>query len=104
MFEKEKYYGEIWLPENEEQKCFCILIFKNEKVILETNLGSNMQLLKEERILGVFTGLGHLTFIDCEVSSKSSGMISSFMYEPRYTFQHANITIMQTLSPIVLLW
>jgi hypothetical protein len=89
MFEKEKYYGEIWLPENVEQKYFCILIFKNGKVILETNLGSNMLLLKEEKILGVFTGLGHLTFIDCTVSSRSSGMISSFIYDPRYTFQHA---------------
>ncbi|MBE8722703.1 ApeA N-terminal domain 1-containing protein [Sphingobacterium pedocola] len=90
MLNKEKYHGEIWFPEREEERCFCVLFYKDGQVFLETNLGTpeRAHVNKYEKILGSFTGLGCLTFIDCELNLISSGAIISYIYESRYTFIH----------------
>lgn len=88
MLKKEKYHGEVWLPETEGQKCFCILTFKNNEILLETNLVSNEIHYKHQTILGVFTELGYLTFLDCLVKSTSSGLTSHATYLPQYSFMH----------------
>ncbi|MGJ1323136.1 HEPN domain-containing protein [Sphingobacterium faecium] len=91
MFDKEKYHGEIWFPDKYDERCFCILFYKDGKVFLETNLGvsEKVYVSKHLKILGLFTRLGHVTFIDCKLSNTSSGIITSYVYESRYTFTHS---------------
>ena len=86
MSEKEKYYGEVWFPENETARFFCVLSFKDSSVLLETNLVEEIPRHKYLKIIGVFTKLGYLTFLDCEVLLHSSGMIYYAIYKPKYTF------------------
>lgn len=88
MLKKEKYHGEIWFPETEERKCFCILTFRDGELSLETNLVSNSIHYKHQIIYGAFTGLGYLTFLDCHIKSTSSGLISNATYLPQYCFMH----------------
>ena len=85
MFPKTKYYGEIWLP-NSEIKHFCVLNFKDNEVILETNLKSNRSNYKQDILLGLFNGLGYLTFINNIIHLNSNGVISVYIYNPEFTF------------------
>lgn len=82
----EKYYGEIWFAEQEQQKQFCVLSFIDDDLILETNLHSPKRVYKEPHIFGKFTGLGYLTFIDCRIKYSSSGITETRIYRPKYTF------------------
>jgi len=86
MFNKEKYHGEIWFPKDKENRCFCILEMKGEQVFLETNLYRHNAIYKVDKIFGIFTGLGCLTFINNRIKSSSSGITESRIYAPQYTF------------------
>lgn len=86
MFKKEKYYGEVWFVNQEDLKCFCILSLKEGKVLLETNLNSKNPVYKHTIILGTFTGLGYITFIDCKIIYNESGISEASIYSPKYTF------------------
>lgn len=86
MFDKSKYYGEIWFVDQEDSKCFCILSFKDGRVSLETNLNSNHPVYKHPIILGTFTGLGYATLIDCKIIYSSNGISEARIYSPKYTF------------------
>lgn len=85
MFLKTKYYGEIWLPDN-ELKHFCVLNFKENEVTLETNLKSNRNSYKQDILVGLFNGLGYLTFINNIIHLNSNGVISVYIYNPEFTF------------------
>lgn len=86
MLEKEKYYGEVWLPDNEEVKFFCVLKRKKGKIFLTSNIKKDLREYKLDLIFGVFTGLGYLTFINNKVVFSQSGMIVAKIYNPEYTF------------------
>lgn len=86
MFNDKKYYGEIWFAENIEDKCFCILSIEDDDILLETNLYSSERVYKHEQILGIFTGLGYLTFIDCRIRKYGGGISEMRIYNPKYTF------------------
>ena len=86
MKKDEKYYGKVWFSNNQEDKRFGVLSFINDDIIIETNLHSNNQVYKESLILGVFTGLGYLTFIDCRIKLSSSGIAEARVYIPKYSF------------------
>jgi len=89
MIKGEKYYGEVWLP-NEEGKTFCVLNFKEDEIFLETNLISSkkeyIRQIKEQFIYGLFNGIGHLTFLNNQVVKSSSGVVELKIYKPQYTF------------------
>jgi hypothetical protein len=84
MFKELKYYGEIWLPENENEKCFCVLEFVKGEIYLETNLPSKRG-YKLELLYGAFNGLGYLTFVNNRISFSSTGVINVSKYNPKYT-------------------
>ncbi|WP_440067720.1 HEPN domain-containing protein [Tenacibaculum discolor] len=86
MFKESKYYGEVWFVDKEESKCFCVLVFENGKVALETNLSSKYPVYKYQIILGAFTGLGYITFIDCKIKFSQSGITEGRIYHPKYSF------------------
>lgn len=86
MFKESKYYGEVWFVDKEVSKCFCVLTFINGKVSLETNLRENRSVYKHQIILGAFTGLGYITFIDCKIKYSESGITESRVYHPKYSF------------------
>ncbi|MFV7235330.1 hypothetical protein [Flavobacterium sp. ZB4R12] len=90
MFDKSKYYGEIWLPENENTKHFCVLEFIDGEVYLETNLASKNSEYKRDLLYGAFNGLGFMTFINNSIKSSSSGLIFHRKYNPEYTFASSN--------------
>ncbi|MDQ6469040.1 hypothetical protein RB619_00205 [Flavobacterium sp. LHD-80] len=90
MFKENKYYGEVWFVDKEETKCFCILNFINGRVSLETNLRSDRSVYKHQIILGVFTGLGYITFIDCRIKFSQSGITEVRIYQPKYCFISIN--------------
>lgn len=83
QFEEIEYYGEIWFPENEEEKEFCILKKVNNRIILTTKLSGNNPYYSD-LIFGNFTGLGCLTLINNKIINSSSGMITSKTYSPEY--------------------
>jgi len=86
MFKENKYYGEVWFVNNEEVRCFCVLTFIDGKVSLETNLSSKLSVYKHQIILGAFTGLGYITFIDCKIKFSQSGITEARIYQPKYCF------------------
>jgi hypothetical protein len=90
MLKEIYYYGEIWMPENENEKFFCKLDFSTKEVILETNLSSNLPEFKKELFYGCFNGLGYLTFINNIVVQSVSGMIEFRKYCPKYVFISSN--------------
>lgn len=90
MFEKLKYYGEIWSSENENEKCFCVLEFLEGKVFLETNLTGKYPEYKKDLIYGAFNGLGYLTFVNNSVNQSSTGIIDFRKYNPEYVFVSSN--------------
>jgi ApeA N-terminal domain 1/Apea-like HEPN len=85
-----KHYGDIWFVGKEDQKQFCVLFFKDDDIFLETNLCSEKTVYKELQIVGVFTGLGYVTFIDCKIQSSTSGISELRVYKPKYTFISPN--------------
>lgn len=90
MEKDKKYYGDIWFVGKEDQKQFCVLFFKDDDIFLETNLCSERTVYKELQIIGVFTGLGYVTFIDCKIQSSTSGISELRIYRPKYTFLSPN--------------
>ena len=90
MKKKQKYYGEVWLPGDENIKQFAILSHKDDDLLLETNLCAPRMVYKQSEILGVFTGLGYITFIDCSIQHSSSGMVETRIYRPKYSFVSAH--------------
>lgn len=84
QFREKEYYGEIWFPENEGDKHFCVLKRENNKLRLTTKLSDRDKSYTADLILGVFTGLGYLTFINNNVVNSVSGMITSKSYSPEY--------------------
>lgn len=90
MFEKDKYYGEVWFVDEEEEKCFSVLTINKGKVSLETNLTVNKPVYKHQIILGTFTSLGYITFVDCKIKFSQSGIIRSCIYQPKYSFISAH--------------
>lgn len=89
MKKEQKYYGEVWFPD-EETRCFCVLSVTDNDILLETNLLTNKPVHKEPRINGIFTGLGHLTFVDCKIRKSESGIAQMKIYAPRYSFISAH--------------
>ncbi len=81
-----KYYGEVWFAEKEDEKHFCVMSFNDDDVWLETNLHTEQRSYKEPQILGLFTGLGYITFIDCRIQHSSSGITETRIYRAKYTF------------------
>jgi hypothetical protein len=90
MFKENKYYGEIWFVDKEGIKCFCVLTFMDGEVSLETNLRSDRPVYKHQIILGSFTGLGYITFIDCKIKFSQSGITEVRIYQPKYCFISRN--------------
>ena len=86
MKKDQTYYGEVWFTDTPEKKQFCTLSFVKDDIILKTNLHSQKLTYKELQIFGLFTGLGHLTFVDCIIQHSSSGIIETRHYIPSYTF------------------
>lgn len=86
MIKDQKYYGEVWFADSQEDKKFCMLSFEDNILVLETNLHSLKRVYKEPQILGIFTGLGYLTFIDCRIKHWSSGITEARIYRPKYSF------------------
>lgn len=86
MKKDKKYYGDIWFVGKEDQKQFCVLFFKDDDIFLETNLSSEKRVYKELQIIGTFTGVGYVTFIDCRIHSSTSGISELRVYRPKYTF------------------
>lgn len=84
MFKELKYYGEIWLPDHKDGKCFCVLEFVKGEIYLETNLPSK-RVYKIELLYGAFNGLGYLTFVNNRISYSSTGVIKVSKYNPKYT-------------------
>jgi len=82
----QKYYGEVWFVERENVKQFAIISFKDDDLLLETNLCSQKRVYKEPQIFGMFTGLGFITFIDCRISFSSSGITETRVYRPKFSF------------------
>ena len=90
MIKNQKYFGEVWLADNEQTKSFCVMSMKDNDILLETNLISSKLVYKELQILGLFTGLGHITFIDCKIRQSLPGSTESRVYCPRYSFISAH--------------
>lgn len=86
MFKEQKYYGEIWLPNKEEAKCFCVLEFKDGEIYLETNLSNNLSGYKIELIYGVFNSMGYASMVNNVVKQSTSGIMQAKIYNPEYFF------------------
>ncbi|MBB6682477.1 hypothetical protein H4O20_13585 [Aequorivita sp. 609] len=86
MKRDEKYYGEVWLENNDQEKKFAVLSFHDDEILIETNLHSTERFYKEPQILGAFNGLGFLTFVDCHIQQSTSGVSEVRIYNPTYTF------------------
>lgn len=84
QFEDKEYYGEIWFPEDQNKKEFCILKREHNKIVLTTNLWEKSKVHSADLIHGVFTGLGYTTFINNKIIGSSSGMIITNSYSPEY--------------------
>lgn len=94
-----KYYGEVWFVEKEDEKQFCVMSFNDDDIWLETNLHSKQRSYKEPQILGLFTGLGYITFIDCRIQHSSSGITETRIYRAKYSFvSHQHLIDTQTLK------
>ena len=81
------------VPKKKETKCFCVMSLEDNDILLETNLLNSEPIHKELMILGIFTGLGHLTFVDCKIRKSESGIVQMKIYAPRYTFISAHHSI-----------
>jgi len=86
MKRDEKYYGEVWLEKTAQEKKFAVLLFKDDEILIETNLFSHRGAYKESQISGIFNGLGYTTFIDCHIQQSATGLINSRIYKSTYCF------------------
>lgn len=86
MKKNERYYGEVWLPANEQDRKFAVLIPKDDEILIETNLYSYEGAYKERQIFGSFNGLGYVTLIDCKTRHSATGLINSRIYKATYCF------------------
>lgn len=89
MKKDQKYYGEVWFAGDKGNKQFAVLSYKDDDLLLETNLCAPGTVYKQPQILGIFTGLGYITFIDCRIQHSSSGMVETRIYRPKYSFVSA---------------
>lgn len=86
MFKENKYFGEVWFKESQDVKCFCVLELKDNKIFITTNLNKKYAAYQIEVIYGMFTGLGYVTFVNCNIQNSSTGIIETKVYRPKYTF------------------
>lgn len=86
MFKENKYFGEVWFKESEDDKCFCTLELINNEVYITTNLTKRYAAYQIEVIYGVFNSLGYLTFVNCKIKNSNTGIVETITYNPKYTF------------------
>lgn len=86
MFKENKYFGEVWFKDSEGLKCFCVLELIDDEVFLTTNLTKKYIAYQIDVIYGIFTGLGYVTFVNCNIQNSSTGIIETKVYSPKYTF------------------
>jgi hypothetical protein len=89
-FKKEKYFGEIWLPEQEENKQFCFLEIVENEIFIHSNLICSKSSYKVGLIYGFFNDLGSLTFVNCTIYRSETGIINYKKYSPDYVFASSN--------------
>lgn len=94
----EKYYGEIWLPDKEDNKSFCILEVLDNQVTLTTNLHIEENEYKIDKIYGEFNGLGVVTFINNKTKRSRTNYIIERVYEPEYSFVSKDIISTEKLK------
>ncbi|RXR24678.1 ApeA N-terminal domain 1-containing protein [Flavobacterium stagni] len=90
MFKKDKYYGEIWLPNKEGQKQFCTIEVVENDFFLNTILLTDLLQIKLDIIYGVFNDLGCLTFVNCNIIRSETGVVKYKKICPDYVFACAN--------------
>lgn len=86
MFKKNKYFGEVWFRDSEDIKCFCVLELIDDKIFITTNLTEKYTIYQIDIIYGMFTGLGYVTFVNCNIQHSSTGVVETIVYRPKYTF------------------
>lgn len=86
MFKENKYFGEVWFKDSEDTKCFCVLELIDDKIFITTNLTEKYTAYQIDVIYGMFTGLGYVTFVNCNIQSSSTGIVETKVYRPKYTF------------------
>ncbi len=86
MFKGNKYFGEVWFKDSEDIKCFCVLELIDDKIFITTNLTEKFTAYQIDVIYGMFTGLGYLTFVNCNIQHSSTGIVETKVYRPKYTF------------------
>lgn len=71
--DKERFFGTIFFPDSPEEKINGVwLIIKDNSIILETPLNS-YSTKKWDIILGEFTGIDKITFVNCYPGASSLG-------------------------------
>lgn len=85
-FKKDKYFGEVWFSERENEKQFCTLEIIENKVCLHTNLYSIESSYSVSILYGKFIDLGFVTFANCKIRNSVSGIIEYKKYIPDYVF------------------
>lgn len=90
MFKENKYFGEVWFKESDDVKCFCVLELIDDEVHITTNLTNKNAHYRIDVIYGAFTGLGYLTFVNCNIQHSSNGITETKIYQPKYTFTCAH--------------
>ncbi|MFD2551692.1 hypothetical protein ACFSQP_07685 [Bizionia sediminis] len=86
MFKENKYFGEVWFKDSEDTKCFCVLELIDDKIFITTNLTEKYTAYQIDVIYGMFTGLGYVTFVNCNIQHGSTGVVETKVYIPKYTF------------------
>lgn len=86
MFKENKYFGEVWFKDSEDIKCFCVLELIEDKIFITTNLTEKYTAYQIDVIYGMFTGLGYVTFVNCNIQQSSTGIVETKVYRPKYTF------------------
>lgn len=86
MFKENKYFGEVWFKDSEDVKCFCVLELIDNKIFITTNLTEKYTAYQIDVIYGMFTGLGYVTFVNCNIQHSSTGIVETKVYRPKYTF------------------
>ncbi|TVZ60374.1 hypothetical protein NA63_2927 [Flavobacteriaceae bacterium MAR_2010_105] len=86
MFKENKYFGEVWFKDSEDIKCFCVLELIEDKIFITTNLAKKYTAYQIDVIYGMFTGLGYVTFVNCNIQHSSTGIVETKVYRPKYTF------------------
>jgi hypothetical protein len=85
-FKKDKYFGEIWFPNKENEKQFCTIEIIENKVCLHTNLYSIESSYRVSILYGKFNDLGFVTFANCKIRNSVSSIIEYKEYLPTYLF------------------